>query len=358
MKRIIFHIDMNSFFASCEVANDPTLRGKPVVISGKSRRRGVITTATYEARKYGIHSGMPIAEAIRKHRDVVILPVNFELYRTYSKAVMEILNRYCKTVEQASIDEAYLDMSALAGDYAKAIAVAKKIQETIYTELAIGSSIGISYNRFLAKMASDMKKPMGITLIRDTELGSHIWPMKLSEMHGVGPKSFKYLKDLLQVETIGEFAHVDEVKIRQLGKEMYFDLWQRANGIDEREIIPQRYAELSSIGHSTTFPHDIENEEELLEYLRSLSEQVITRLKQKKHYALTIQITIRDARFHTMTRAQTLIKPFDDVETLYYVAESLFLKHWNGDALRLLGVSVSNFEQSKMYFEQLTIDNY
>lgn len=358
VQRIIFHIDMNSFFASCEVAHDPSLQGKPVVISGKSRRRGVITTATYEARKYGIHSGMPISEAIRKHRDVIILPVNFELYRHYSKAVMQILNRYCKTVEQASIDEAYLDMSAIGNDYARAIVVAKKIQETIYKELKIGSSIGISYNRFLAKMASDMKKPMGITLIRETELESHIWPMPLSQMHGVGPKSYMYLKDRFQVETIGEFAHVEEAAIRQLGKENYMDLWERANGKDMRKIEPNRYEELSSIGHSTTFPHDIENEDELLEYLRKLAQQVINRLNQKEHYALTIQITIRDAKFQTITRAQTVMKPFNDVETLYYVAESLFLKHWNGEALRLLGVAVSNFEQAKSYFEQLTIDNY
>ncbi|MGL4662530.1 MAG: DNA polymerase IV [Culicoidibacterales bacterium] len=358
VQRIIFHIDMNSFFASCEVAHDPALKGKPVVISGKSRRRGVITTATYEAREFGIHSGMPISEAIRKHRDVIILPVNFELYRHYSKMVMEILNRYCKTVEQASIDEAYLDMSALEGDYVKAVAVAKKIQETIYKELKIGSSIGISYNRFLAKMASDMKKPMGITLILENELKSHIWPMKLSNMHGVGPKIYAYLKDIFQIETIGEFANITKEEIRKLGKENYYDLWERANGNDMREIVPDRYTELSSIGHSTTFPHDIENEDELLEYIQKLSRQVIERLNKKEQYALTVQITIRNANFQTITRAQTVLKPFNDVETLYYVAESLFLKHWNGDPLRLLGVAVSNFEQSKLYFEQMTIDNY
>lgn len=358
MQRIIFHIDMNSFFASCEVAHDPSLKGKPVVISGKSRRRGVITTATYEAREYGIHAGMPISEAIRKHRDVIILPVNFDLYRHYSKAVMEILNRFCKCIEQASIDEAYLDMSALRGDHIKAVVLAKKIQETIYQELHIGSSIGISYNRFLAKMASDIKKPMGITLIKEAELMSHIWPMKLSQMHGIGPKSYTYLKDHFGIETIGDFASLLEVQIRSLGKDNYYDLWERANGIDLREITPHKYNELSSIGHSKTFPYDIENEEELIEYLQNLSAQVIERLQKKQQHALTVQITIRNAQFHTITRAQTLIKAFNDVETLQYVAESLFLKHWNGDPLRLLGVAVSNFEQSKVYFEQLTIDMY
>lgn len=358
MHKIIFHIDMNSFFASCEVANDISLLGKPVVISGKSRRRGVITTATYEARKYGIHSGMPLSEAFQKYRDIIVLPVNFELYRAYSKSVMEILSRFCKTVEQASIDEAYLDMSALNGDYVKALAVAKKIQETIYQELRIGSSIGVSYNRFLAKMASDMKKPMGITLLRESDFQQHIWPMSLALMYGVGPKTYGYLKDRFQIETIGEFAQLPESDIRKIGKENYYEHWERANGKDERAIVPDRYSELSSIGHSTTFPMDIENEDELTEKLQVLSHQVIERLTKKEQYALTVQITIRNSQFRTITRAQTLSKPFNDWETLYYVAESLFLKNWNGDPLRLLGVAVSNFETAKAYFEQLTLDDY
>lgn len=355
---VIFHIDMNSFFASCEVANDPSLKGKAVVVGGRSRRRGVITTATYEARAYGIKAGMPISEALQKHRQLIVLPVNFELYRHYSKSVMEILNRFCKTIEQASVDEAYLDMSALAGDWVKALKVAKKIQETIYQELGIGSSVGISYNRFLAKMASDIKKPMGITLIRQEEIEDHIWPMSLTEMHGVGPKTYRALQDRFQIETIGEFAKISEEEIRLLEKENIYELWERANGIDMREIVPNRYAELSSIGHSTTLPQDNDNEDELLEILYKLSEQVITRLTKKERYALTIQITLRNSMFHTITRAQTLLKPFNDVETLFRVAESLFLKHWNGEALRLIGVSVSNFETEKGFFEQLTVDDY
>lgn len=355
---VVFHIDMNSFFASCEVANDPSLKGKPVVVGGRSRRRGVITTATYEARAYGIKAGMPISEALQRHRQLIILPVNFELYRFYSKAVMEILQRFCKTIEQASIDEAYLDMSALAGDWVKALKVAKKIQETIYQELNIGSSVGISYNRFLAKMASDIKKPMGITLVRQEEISEHIWPLSLTEMHGVGPKTYHALKDRFQIETIGDFANIQEDEIRRLEKDNFYELWERANGVDNREIIPNRYSELSSIGHSTTLPQDNDNEDELIALLHKLSEQVINRLTKKERYALTIQITLRNSEFQTITRAQTLAKPFNDVETLFRVSESLFLKHWDGETVRLIGVSVSNFETEKGYFEQLTVDDY
>lgn len=358
MGRIIFHVDMNSFYASCEVANDPSLRGKPVVVGGKSRRRGVITTATYEAREYGIHAGMPISEAQHKCRELIVLPVNFELYREFSKKAMQILQRFCRTVEQASVDEAYLDMSGLNGDFHKALAVAKRIQTEIYNELKIGSSIGVSYNRFLAKMASDMKKPMGITLIQRENVATHIWPMQLNEMHGVGPKTYRALKDRFQVETIGDFAALDVIEIRKMGRGNYVELWERANGIDLREITPDRYDELSSIGHSRTFAQDTDNEDELLDKLKELSILCIERLNKKEHYALTVQITMRNSQFQTITRAQTLMKPFNDVETLFSVAESLFLKHWNGDSLRLIGVSTSNFETEKIYFEQMSVDDF
>ncbi|MGL6009238.1 MAG: DNA polymerase IV [Culicoidibacterales bacterium] len=355
MKRIIFHVDMNSFFVACEVAQQPKLRGLPVVVSGKSRR-GVITTASYEARALGIHAAMPISEAVRICSKLIILPVNHELYRQYSQAMIEILQRFSPRVEQASIDEAYLDMSHLVANKQSYIQVAQEIQATIEAELLIGSSVGISYNRFLAKMASDMQKPNGLTILRRHDLYQRIWPLAIEEMYGVGPKTAEKLR-ALGIQTIGQLAAFEDMlALRKLvgGKQAEW-LHLRAKGNDRSPIVPATKNDLDSIGHSRTFANDTDEEQVLEQQLAYLAGLVYERLTRQQVVAKTIQIIIRNNQFQTMTRSLTGGSHYQKEADILAEARNLFWEHWDGTPVRLVGITLQNLVPKQLAYEQLRL---
>lgn len=253
--KVILHLDMNSFFASVEQAHDPSLKGIPMAVAGNPKhRRGILVTCSYEARALGIYTTMTVGEARQLCPNLVIVPPDFEKYRIASTAMFDILRTYTDLVEPVSIDEAYIDITAIGG-LTNAVGIAKGIQQRLLLELDLPCSIGIAPNKFLAKTASDMKKPMGITILRKREVEKILWPLPVIEMHGIGKSTEKKMNEL-RIFTIGDLANADEILVRSsLGKNGV-RLKKRANGIDNRPVDPEAAGERKSVGSSTTLPID------------------------------------------------------------------------------------------------------
>ena len=267
--RIIFHIDMNAFYANCEISQHPELRGKPIVICHNSKR-SVVSTASYEARQFGISSAMPLFMAKEKCSDLIVVEPHFNLYHELSQKFFDIVYTYSKKVEIASIDECYVDMSDyFTVTHAQPYVVAKEIQDRILSALSLPCSIGISPNKFLSKMASDMKKPLGITIITQKNLKEVLWPVKVGDMYGIGKKTAPKLEEA-GIKTIGDIANYDNYQtIRQfLGKNTLI-YYNRANGRDLSPVIYED-TDMKSIGHSTTFESDISDEDSLKEEFKKV----------------------------------------------------------------------------------------
>ena len=356
--RIIFHIDLNAFFASCEIMLRPELASKPVVVGGRQNsNRGVVTTANYVARKYGIHSAMPVAKAKKKCPHLTVLPANFELYHQVSSQFIKILSEYSEIIEQASIDEAYIDVTHHFPNN-NALTLAKTIQDRIYTELKIGCSMGVAPNMFLAKMASDMKKPNGLTILRKRDLKEKLWPLPIEQMYGVGKSSAPKLKQL-GIHTIGDLAQVQEPqRIEQFFGIQAKEWINKANGYDPTPVDPNRYEVPSSIGHSTTFPKDYHFEYELKSQAKHMCLKTVNRLKKYQLYAKTITLQIKYADFKQISRSRSLATPVQSMPELYPVVEELFDENWNGEPVRLIGVSTSNLVDTKKTTQQLNLFNY
>lgn len=355
--RVILHLDMNSFFASVEQKYNPSLKGIPMAVAGNpQKRRGILVTCSYEARAYGVYTTMTVGEARRRCPDIVIVPPNFDKYRENSAAVFDVLRTYTPLVEPVSIDEAYIDITDIGG-LTDATKIAQNIQQRLLDELDLPCSIGIAPNKFLAKTASDMKKPMGITILRKRTIPSVLWPLPIIEMHGVGASTEKKMY-ALQIKTIGDLAQADELKVRlNLGKNG-LKLMERANGIDDRIVDPEAAEDRKSVGSSTTLPVDEADREECLKIFKWLAEKVAKRLHQQELAGYVIMIQIRTAEWHNQTRSRTLINAVYDEQTIYEEAAKLFLAHWDYEPIRLLGITVSDLIPMEQLQEQLSIYNY
>ena len=356
--RIIFHIDLNAFFASCETILRPELQNLPLAITGeKSSKRGIVVTANYVARQYGVHSAMPLMQAKKKCPHLVVASANFDLYRKISQQFIQLLHEYSDQVEKASIDEAYVDVTHLYQEI-HPLHLAQQIQQRIFNELKIGCSIGIAPNKFLAKMASDMKKPNGITVLRKRDLPHILWPMPIEEMFGVGKASSPKLKQL-GINTIGDLVHYKDVdKIEQLFGHHALKWIENAKGNDQNPINPNKYEVPSSIGHSTTFSKDYCFDEEIKAEARRMCIKTSNRLKKYGLYAKTISIQLKDTSFKQITRSQTVQVPIQSVNELYPIIEELFDEHWEGQALRLIGVNTTNLVNTNKVTQQLNLFNY
>ncbi len=348
---------MNSFYASVEQAYNPELKGKPVAIAGNAKeRRGIIVTSSYEARAKGIYTTMNVGEAKRKCPELIILPPDFPKYREASKAMFSLLKQYTEFVEPVSIDEGYIDITELSKER-HPIEIAKEIQLRILNELDLPCSIGIAPNKFLAKTASDMKKPMGITVLRKREIADKLWPLPVIEMHGVGESTAKKLASL-KIHTIGDLAKANEGLLKEeLGKNGV-RLRLRANGIDSREVDPESVFDTKSVGNSTTLPFDETDLSKLEETFQHLAERVAERLDVKKLCGTTISIQIRDANWHNHTKSKTLQNPVYLKNDIYEEAIKLFRRAWDGTPIRLLGVTISNVQDVKNMALQLSFDNF
>ncbi|SDY58054.1 DNA polymerase-4 [Evansella caseinilytica] len=355
--KIIFHIDMNSFYASVEAAHDPTLRGKPLAIAGNAEaRKGIVVTASYEARAKGVKPPMPLWEAQKCCPDLLVREPDFDRYRAASKSMFQLLYDITPLVEPVSIDEGYMDVTDVQSGMTP-LQLAVHIQNRIKKELNLPCSIGIAPNKFLAKMASDMKKPMGITVLRKREVQQKLWPLSAIEMHGVGKKTAEKLKRL-GIFTIEDIAKADPVFLQAKFGISGIRMHERASGIDHRPVDPESVAEFKSVGNSVTLPKDENNSAELKKVIMNLSDSVGRRIRKKTVYAGNIQLTIRYADWKTITRSSKLPHPISTHTDIFAAAWKLWEKYWNGEPVRLIGVTAMDLVEKGHAHKQLDLFTY
>lgn len=353
MSRVYFHIDLNAFFASCEELLDPSLRGKPLVVGGKSRR-SVISTANYEARKYGIHSAMPMQQAEKLCKDLVIVNGHYAFYSDMSHQFMQIIHSYTDLVEKASIDECYADMTDVICRYPKPLDVAFEIQRRVLEETGLRCSIGIGPNMFLAKMASDMKKPMGITVLRIRDVPEKMWPLPIKEMQGIGKRTVPLMEDL-NIHTIKDLATYQDLNALKpvLGKNIE-SMIKRANGYDDRTLMTDY--DSKSMGISETLLEDVTDYDELRGLIRTLCRRLSKRLKEahKAGYHVSIRICYYD--FRNANKSKKLSAPIWTSDDLFVQAMILFDSSYEEEeAVRLIGVSVSDFAGEDFLAKQVSL---
>lgn len=353
MSRVYFHIDLNAFFASCEELLDPSLKGKPLVVGGKSRR-SVISTANYEARKYGIHSAMPMQQAEKLCKDLVIVNGHYAFYSDMSHQFMQIIHSYTDLVEKASIDECYADMTDVICRYPKPLDVAFEIQRRVLEETGLRCSIGIGPNMFLAKMASDMKKPMGITVLRIRDVPEKMWPLPIKEMQGIGKRTVPLMEDL-NIHTIKDLATYQDLNALKpvLGKNIE-SMIKRANGYDDRTLMTDY--DSKSMGISETLLEDVTDYDELRGLIRTLCRRLSKRLKEahKAGYHVSMRICYYD--FRNANKSKKLSAPIWTSDDLFVQAMILFDSSYEEEeAVRLIGVSVSDFASEDFLAKQVSL---
>ena len=344
MSRVYFHIDLNAFYANAECLLDPTLRGKPLAVSGQTRR-SVVSTASYEARAYGVHSAMPIAEAKNLCRDLVVVAPHFNYSEELSNEFMAIVRSYTSIVEQASIDECYADMTDAIFRFPRPLDLAFQLQHRVRDELGLPCSIGIGPNLFLAKMASDMKKPMGITVLRIREVPQKLWPLKIADMRGVGKKTLPFLEEL-GIRTIGDLAQwKDPEQLRGIFGKNTEQMIARANGHDDRQI--ELETDPKSMGVSETFLEDVTDYDELRGMMRTLSRRLSKRLAEVRKTGSLVSIRIRYSDFSNADRSMHVDHPIWKADDLFEQGIRLFNENWEQDPVRLLGLTLSEFHSEQ-----------
>ena len=342
LARLILHFDMDAFFASVEQRDNEAYRGKPLIVGGLSPR-GVVSTASYEARKYGVHSAMPMSTAKRLCKNGIFIAGNHKKYRSVSNEIFTLLSRFSPVIEPLSIDEGFLDLTGMESIIGTPIDYGMKIKRAICDATGLVASVGIAPNKFLAKLASDLEKPNGLTVITEGDIERVVWPLPVTRIWGVGKKTGEKLR-LFNYRTIGDIAKSDyESLSRELGSpRLARHLMELANGRDERPVEPTHDAQ--SIGRERTFGEDIKDDIEAERELLSLAEEVGYRLRKEGEWAKTISVKIRLADFSTHTRQKTLPEPTQYDEDIYASARELFHSFSrHGRGIRLLGVSTSGF---------------
>ena len=354
MKKVIVHIDLNAFFASVEEVKNPSLKNKPVGIGGHGKR-GVISTSNYVARKYGVHSAMPVSQALKLCPNLILVEESYDDYIKYSNAFFSMIRKYLgDKIEVASIDECYVDFTDYKDKCNDPISYLKEMQKDVYNTLGLGCSIGLSYNKFLAKMASDLKKPMGFTVIRNKDVSSLIWPLPINEMFGVGKKTAPRLKEI-GINTIGDLANYDDIyTLRAILGKNYIFYKSNANGIDNSEVIYQK-VDAKSIGNSTTYEKDLEDESEIRLALKALSKSVSDSVISQNMLGFTVSITIRYYDFYTITRSMTVNEPICNEDEIYLRVVSLFDRNYDNRPIRLLGVTLSSLKEKSEVLQQMSI---
>ena len=342
--RFIVHIDMDAFFASVEKLDNPDLKDKPVIVGGLGKR-GVVATASYEARRYGIKSAMPILKARKLCPDGIYLPPRFERYREISKKIQQILLSYTPKIEPISLDEAFLDLTETVDSFDLAVAKAAKIQIEIKEKLGLTCSVGVAPNKFLAKLASDMRKPNGFTVIRKEEIEDVLRDLPISRMWGVGRITEKKLNDM-GVKTIGELKKIPKSRLKDAFGKQGENLYRLARGIDESPVEP--YHPVKSISQEMTFDEDIKDSEKIKLYIARLSEEVGEALRKKGLRARTVKIKVRFSDFTTITRQLSFDIPTSSTGMIRSLARKLFEEKVAGHKkVRLIGVGVSNLTGKK-----------
>lgn|SRR5690625_725374 len=357
--KIIFHIDLNAFYASVSEINDPYLKNKVFVVGGSSvGSRGVITTASYKARALGIKSAMPISEAIKIYPKVLVVPVNHKEYKKYSDYFISYLRTYTNNVLKASIDEAYLDVTEISKTI-HPLKLAKNIQDGLLKEYNLPSSIGIAPTLYLAKMASDLKKPLGITVVRRKDIVKKILPLPLSELHGLGVKTYPYLMDK-GIKSIGDFARKENKNeiLKYMTLDNYNNFLSSIFGRSSDKVDPSKYDIPKSVSNETTFNYNIDSYDVILDELNSLYEVIYKRLTKENLLAKTLTIKLRNSNFETITRSKSILDYSNDYYTFKNIMEELLYENYNDDVLRLVGVGYSNIILEEEYKKDYNLFNY
>jgi DNA polymerase-4 len=360
--RVVAHVDMDAFFAAVEERMNPHYAGKPLAVGGDVKRRGVIAAANYEARKFGLHAGMAVGEAKRLCPEITLVEGNPQKYIHVSLQILEILKDFTPIVEPFSIDEAFLDLTdtpRLVGSRWEdfdpndpedvldaAIPTGRAIQRAIQRRTGLSSTIGVGPNKYIAKMASGVQKPRGLTVLTVERFRKHFWPLSVQELWGIGEKT-RIALGKLGIESVGQLAHFPKEFLTYHFGLNGDHMRDAALGVDDSPVVP--YYEgvpLKSMGHEITLPEDVSSRERLGAVLLRLSDQVGRRMRQDGYQGRVVSLKLRDSKFHTWTRQRALGFATDDESQIYRTALGLLDENWDGRPLRLIGVSMSQISNS------------
>jgi len=353
MDKVFLHVDMDAFFASVEQHDNPALRGKPVLVGSPANQRGVVAAASYEARKYGVHSAMPSGEAARLCPDAIFVPSNMKRYKAVSNQVFEIFERFTPLVEPLSIDEAFLDVTGSEKLFGSGVEIGQKIRKAIKEDTGLTASVGVAPNKFLAKLASDMDKPNGLTLVpfAKDEIIEFLAPLPVGDIWGVGAVTRKSL-ETISVKTIGDLQRIElHDLVGVVGEHSAGHLKQLSFGRDDREI--GNIVKEKSISKETTFNKDIRDRAPLERALLDLIDNVGEQLRAQEKYASVIRLKLRWQGFKTITRQRKINPPCCDAFSLRQAALALLNKEIIAQPVRLIGVGVSGICDRKV--EQLSL---
>ena len=336
---------MNAFFISCEMTRNPSLVGIPSAVAGDPKKRtGIILAANYEARSFGVKTAMVLHEALKLCPKLTLVPPDHHFYGQKSEEVMDLLSNYTPTLEQNSVDEAWLDMTGSEGLFGKPVVAAKRIMDEIKDILGLWCSIGIAENKFLAKMATEMKKPLGITELWQQDIPIKLWPLPVKQMYGVGAKTSEKLNQM-GIKTICDLATSKEKLIVKTFGKGGIEIYQHANGIDNSPVLARLDGDIKSIGREKTLPEDITDIEKAKIVLMELADDIgMTARKQGKE-GRTVHIRLKYSDFRSVTR-QTTIPATCITKAIYQAGCSLLEQNWNKlHPVRLIGISLSGFDK-------------
>lgn len=349
LARVIFHIDINAFFASAEEIKNPRLKGLPVAV-GSTSRRSVISTANYKAREYGVHSAMPVYAALEKCPDLILCEGDYSYYRALSARFFAYLKKYSKEIEPASIDECYMDLTQKIKEYKRPLDLAYQIQNGIYEELGLKVSIGIAPNKFLAKMASDMRKPMGITVLRKAEIKQKLWPLPIEDIHGLGKKSIPILKKE-GIETIGDFANEENENLiyTKLGKNGY-SLIQKVRGNSTNQLNVS--TSQKSVSLSRTYENDLYTMEEVQSKIEELTQELSDKLRKENQKGKMVSLSLRDLSFHTIVRSYTFSQYVNEYPILLQAFNNLLEENFKPVGYRYVAIHLGSLKDAKQIMVQ------
>jgi DNA polymerase IV (DinB-like DNA polymerase) len=348
MNRIILHVDLDCFFAAIEVRDNPLYKGEPLVVGADPKRgkgRGVVSTCSYEAREYGIHSGMPISKAYRLCSDAVFVLPNFDKYLEASEQFFRILQKYSSVCQEAGVDEGYLDLTDVCADFNEAREIAERLHQEVYDTLGITCSIGCAPTKPFAKIASEHNKPNGITIIEPEDVKSFLEDMDIIKIPGVGRKSKKYYNEK-GIHTIGDLLNMPLSKMLELFGKYGKMIWEVAHGVDNRPVV--EIYERKSIGKQRTFNQDTADLTDILKTFETLSERIHEHLRMYRIFYRTVGIKIRFEGFETFTRSKSVPYPIQDEQKAMEIVFGLLREFLSEKRkVRLLGIRFSNLQKNE-----------
>ena len=355
MAKIIIHVDLNAFFATAEQIRRPEYAGKPVIVGGLGPR-GVVSTCSYEARSYGVRSAMPIGEARMLCPNGIFLPGDYAYYEMLSRSFFGYLKNYSSLVEAASIDEGFVDMTSLLAKEKDPMAKLVSLQQGLLKQIGLKCSIGVGPTKFLAKMASDMKKPMGITVIRRKDIKKMLYPLPIDNFFGIGKKTAAFLRSK-GINTIGDFAYEiteNEPDMKKYFKKRFDYYVESINGYGDDVVNPER-PDPKSIGHSQTFMTDTDDYDEIKTVIESLSQEVSEGLIKEKKKCKRLVVNVKDYTFKASSKSLNLIEPVFEADDISKMAKKLFADNYSGKLIRLVGVTAGNLVPFKDRNAQMSL---